>query len=502
MKRRLVSMALCLLLSVPLCLSAQQTGPFTMAGYDPEDVMRDWRTNSFFARMEEKTGIHFVYQQYGRQDAWTKAKADMAEGRPLPDVLFKAELTPAETIEMVEKGVLIDLKPLLPEYAPHLWALLKEQPEYLAAVTLPGGQIAALPFIDTAPLQNCLWINARWLETLKMDMPASREELEAVLLAFRDGDPNRNGKKDEVPLIFLGAYDLKYLAHAFGLAANDFNVFARNGQARFLAEEEQFMPFIRWCRSLYEQGLLDRDGFSTADALRRVNDKKSAQVYGALLAPLPTQVLPLDWTEDYRVMPPLSFEGKTVYRSPALPVTTGCFAVTGSCQDPGAMLRWVDYLYTPEGAVLASEGVEGEDYLVDGDGTWRKTPAAESSAFLSNVAVTTGGAVPGISAERFEQRYQDVRIADMAEQISLVGRVARVPFPPYSLTAGEEAYILPLQRAVGRYVDECIARWVIGEWATDDAQFDLFRQELKERGLEDFMAFWQQVLDRQAEATK
>lgn len=166
------------------------------------------------------------------------------------------------------------------------------------------------------------------------------------------------------------------------------------------------------------------------------------------------------------------------------------------------MLRWVDYLYTPEGAVLASEGVEGEDYLVDGDGTWRKTPAAESSAFLSNVAVTTGGAVPGISAERFEQRYQDVRIADMAEQISLVGRVARVPFPPYSLTAGEEAYILPLQRAVGRYVDECIARWVIGEWATDDAQFDLFRQELKERGLEDFMAFWQQVLDRQAEATK
>lgn len=502
MKKRLICMVLCLLLCVPLSGNMQQGQVFVMAGYDPEEVMRDWKTNLFFARMEEKTGVHFTFRQYGRAGDWSDAKANMASGKDLPDVLFKAELTPSETIRMAEQGVLIDLAPLLPQYAPNLWAILEQHPEYRAQITLPGGRIAALPFIDTAPMQNCVWINDQWLKNLKLDMPKDREELETVLEAFKDQDPNRNGRKDEVPLTFLGAYDLKYLAHAFGLAANDFNVFAEDGKARFMPLDVQFKPFIRWCRTLYEKGLIDQEGFATADTLRRVNDKNSAQVYGALMAPLPSQLLPLEWTDDYRVMPPLTFEGKTVYRAPAPPVTAGCFAITSACASPETMLRWVDTLYTQEGAVLAAEGVEGEDYLVDGDGTWRKTPTAENSSFLSNVAITTGSVIPGASAEQFERQYQDKRIAAMGEQIGLVGAVAAVPFPPYALTEEQEAYILPLQNAIGRFVDESIARWVIGEWETSDDVFKRFEQELYDRGLSEFMAFWQDVLDQCAEGNK
>ena len=37
-------------------------------------------------------------------------------------------------------------------------------------------------------------------------------------------------------------------------------------------------------------------------------------------------------------------------------VWTGCFAGSSSCEDPAAALRWVDALYSEDGALLAFAG--------------------------------------------------------------------------------------------------------------------------------------------------
>ena len=79
--------------------------------------------------------------------------------------------------------------------------------------------------------------------------------------------------------------------------------------------------------------------------------------------------------------------------------------------------------------------------------------------------------------------------------------IATDPFPPYSLSAGRQAEIDPLQRAIGRYVDESIARFVLGEWPADDAQFQVFEATLQELGLPRFLAFWQAVLDEMKEVS-
>ena len=52
-----------------------------------------------------------------------------------------------------------------------------------------------------------------------------------------------------------------------------------------------------------------------------------------------------------------------------------------------------------------------------------------------------------------------------------------------------------MQKAIGRYVDESIARFVIGEWEISDERFALFETELQNLGLEQFLSFWQAVLD-------
>ncbi len=491
-------LALCLVSGLGL---AQEGKSYVMAGFDDGATYRTWDTNLFFARMQEKTGVSFVYRQFTEADAWAREKAGMTAAGELPDVLFKAELTSADGIALLDSGVLIDLAPLIDEHCPNLSALLTEHPEWRDAITLPDGRIAALPYIDRSPMQNILWINQSWLTALKLDMPTDIASLTEVMRAFQTGDPNRNGKKDEIALAFLGPYDLKYLAHGFGLTANDFNLFAQGGEARFMPLEDDFRSFIAWCRDAYAERLLDKNGFTTNDSLRRVTDDSAAKVYGMLFTTMISNVLPVAWSSEYVAVPPLVYKGARVYRSVTGQVLRGAFAVTSACDDPALMLSWVDTLYSEEGSRLASVGLEGVDYVLNGDGTWRVSDAASANNyFTAETLITSGGTAPGVSCDEFQRQYTDSQVGLLSDQINAVNQVAALPFPLCDLTHEQLAYITPLQSAIGKYVDVSIAQWVLGEREISDEEFNTFEETLRELGLDEFMRFWQGILD--AEGTK
>ena len=486
---------ICLILALMLPCAA--LAEYTMAGLDEAATYRDWATNRFFQRMEEKTGVHFTYRQYTDAKKWQEAKASMqANDADLPDVLFKADLTAGECALLRERGVLIDLKPYLAENCPNLTALLQAHPEYEQAITLPDGSIAALPSINAQPAQNCVWLNRSWMKTLGLEMPATAEELTAVLRAMREGDPNRNGKKDEIPLAFLGAFDLKFLGHAFGLIANDYNLREQDGRAVFVPLEDAFRPFVEWLRALFAEELIDPQGFSTSDTLRTVQKDSDTNVYGGMLSPLPTSFLPAAWAEQYAVMPPLTYAGKAVYRSFVGPVVTGTFAVTSACDNVGEVLRWVDQFYTEEVYILATAGAENVDYVIDGDGSWRLTAAAQNNShFGGDTLLSSGSAYPGYDTPDFQNRYYDQTVATISGQLEAINAVAVRPFPFVALTEEQSARIAPLQSALGRLVDESIARWVTGEIPISDETFADFERQLRAAGLDEFMAIWQDVLD-------
>lgn len=479
--------------------AAEAAGPaYVMAGFD-DTSMRTWDTSHFFAQMQEWTGLSFSFRQYTDEKAWKDEKASWTAQSDLPDVLFKAALTPAESMELLQRGVLIDLKPYLAEYAPNLWAILQERPEVLEAITLPDGRIAALPYISSVPVQNYVWINRQWLDQLRLSMPTNWEELTEVLDAFKTRDPNRNGKNDEIPLGFLGPFDLKFLAHAFGLICNDFNIFDDNGTVKFMPLEENYRLFVTWCRDLYAAGLLDQNGFSTVDSFRRVTDSNATPTFGAILATAPSSIFRVSWADQYTVMPPLAYEGTQLYRDFFGPVQRGTFAVTSACEQPGDMLRWVDTLYTERGAILAAAGRENIDYFVDGDGTWRLAEEAQSNSglFIAVSLMDGGASMPGMPAEDFLSRFSGQSEAGKAnyEAQKTVAALCRMPFPYTYLTAGQEQEITALQNEIGAYVDLQLGRWVLGEDEISDASFDAFEQKLNELGLPAFLAFWQAALD-------
>lgn len=486
--------SLVLMLSLLVPSSAQQS--FSLMGYEPAENARTWQDNLFFQRREEATGISLTFSQYDNRAGYHEALIKLSKDDPgMPDALMKADLSNSQANEMYKKGVLIDLAPYL-QNMPALSALMQEFPEIRQAITQKDGSILTLPYVSMLPSQNILWINQAWLTTLKLDLPKNREEFLQVLSAFAQKDPNRNNRKDEVPLSFLGPYDLKYLAHAFGLVANDFNLYAKENKAAFLPFDESYYDFLTWLVEMYQQGLLDKDGFVTADAFRRQTDANAASRYGAFFALLPTQVVPVEKASDYVALPPLSESGTGVYRAVASPVFPGAFAVTTACEDVGSLLSWVDFLYTQEGSILASVGKEGEDYVFDGDGSWRLLRDMGNQLQSAKATLSTDHMAPGISSDLFQTKFSDASVRKLYEQLKTYQEAATLPFPAIPLTQEEETKIASMQAVLGKAVDEALARFVLGEVALNEETYQAHLEEMKVLQLQEFLDLWQGIINR------
>ena len=506
MRKSIVSLFLaCLLLLAYVPAYSQQASDaeksFVMAGFDGDNVQHDWNTNLFFQRMQEKTGISFEFRQFTDFDAWAAEKTRLFAGDELPDVLFKAELSSQEVVSYYESGKLIDLAPLLSENAPNLTALLDQNPEWRKAITLSDGAIPALPAINSIRDQNAMWINKTWLDDLKLQIPTDTASLRTVLTAFKTQDPNHNGKADEIPFAFLGPWDLKFLAHAFGLTANDYNVYAdASGKVNFMPSDEKYREFISWLSGLYADKLLDQNGFITADTMRSVTDEKALATYGILMGPTPGSFLPASQRTQYVLLQPLSYNGTQVYRDFTGPVTRGTFAITSACKDPAALLKWVDFLYSEEGGQLAFVGLENTEYAINADnGTWRLLGGSEEASSISQSAtISGGGTLPGITPISFLKKFENPASVQIFSSVEELGNIAKMPFPYYILTEEQDAYIGPMQTQIGRFVDESLARFVIGEVPLTDESWQDYLTKLNDLGLPAFVDFWQQVYDGQA----
>ncbi len=491
---------LCLLTALLLLPAACLAEAFTMAGFDGQGSAREWSTNEFFTRMTERTGLSFTFQQYNDSKQWQAAKDAMfAPGGTLPDVFFKAALTSDELIRYTDSGQLIDLLPLLADNAPNLWALLQENPEWLSAITLPSGKVGALPMIQTLSTQNAIWINRQWLEDLHLDPPTDMESLVQVLTAFKERDPNHNGKEDEVPLLFIGPWELKFFSHAYGVVANDYNLYLDDaGQVHYWPLEDSFAAFLEDMRVLYQQGLLDQNGFSTADSLRMVTDEEATVTYGAFFAPTPLYLLPLAQSSQYILLEPLTApDGSRVYRDLNGPLARGTFAITSACADPAALLRWVDVLYTEEGAIEAMVGKEGQYWAYAPDGTWNWHDSDETRSRIAGgyVSITDTGEMPLLFPKAFNASFGDAEVNHITAQCDVLTPYLKAPFPAYTLTAAQRETVLPLQQKLGICVDMAIANFVLGETPLNEETLNQFRTQLNQLGAAEMTAFWQAIAD-------
>ena len=502
--RKLFAMLLAMAMLAAAIPGAYAQDAFTIAGYDHEDTGHVWTENLFFKRMEERTGVHLELNQYTTEVAWQSAKDAMLEGDlTLPDALFKADMTTLETKAWYDAGKIIDLRPFLEAYAPNLWALLSSNPEWMEAVTLPTGEIIALPAIDPLQFTNAMWINSVWLQRAGLEVPTTAEELVNVLRVFRDRDMNTNGKKnDEVPLTFSSLWDLRFLAHAFGINANDYYITAdENGVVSQILTTEENRAFLTWLHQLWEEGLLDSNGFT---GLRNISisagqEEDAEIVYGVMLSSSPAQLVSADAMKEYILLEPLVYQGKQIYRDLTGDIIRGAFVITSACEDPATLLTWVDYLYTEEGFILAEAGMEDEEFYYNDDGTWLWETTEETllTTVLPESTIRAGIIMPGYCSADFQLKIDDVATRRVVESLITLKEIDQLPYPPVYLTQAQKDRVDELIWNIGKYAEYQMVWFVTGDVELNDETWAAFCEQVMALGMDEMVSIWQTAYDNQ-----
>lgn len=389
-------------------------------------TIEDLDTNLFTKELEDLTNVHITWQTC-TEDALSEKRNILFASGDYPDVLLSANITKEEQMLYGEQGVLLPLNKLIDDYSVEFKKQLKDIDWLEAAITAPDGNIYALPQINEcyhATMGQKMWINQKWLDKLGLEMPKTTDEFEKVLIAFKEQDPNGNGKQDEIPLSGAitgwntGVEDFLMNAFIYNDGTEEsYRTSMKDGKVDFVPNKEKYKEGLKWLAGLYKKGLIDPAAFTQpGDQYKQVGMNEETLIgAGAGGSPLAFAQMGSERMGEYVAVPPLTGPDKTCYTAfNPIGMTAGAFAITSADKNPAATMKWVDYLYSDKGTRRANEGREGEEWVVPKEGVlgingeqakWQRARRADD---VQNV-VWQGMAVGAVT--------EDYRLSEVAGEI-------------------------------------------------------------------------------------
>ncbi|MDR0451211.1 MAG: extracellular solute-binding protein, partial [Treponema sp.] len=251
------------------------------------------------------------------------------------------------------------------------------------------------PYSGSAAYQG-LAIRQDWLDRLGLKVPRTVDELYTVLSAFKRQDANGNGDpNDEIPYSSNNPDPRSFnqLIAAWGLRNNMFYPDPQNpGKLTYWTLYKNGQAFTAMLTALsqwYREGLLDTD-FFTQNNNARISKVTSDKVGVSYTDPTNGA----DWRDAIKKLRPeiadkVKFTGLQPLIGPegkpyasqdnliSMANTEEATVITRRAEREGkipAILKLIDYMYSDEGSVLSSYGVEGVSYTRDAQGRFAWTP--------------------------------------------------------------------------------------------------------------------------------
>lgn len=210
--------------------------------------------------VEEKTGVQYQLMTTPPGSEPTEYLNLMIASADMPDIL-----RPIGGIEqtLIKQGGALALDDLLPKYAPNVWKNIPQEAWDVVRSASPDGKIYYVPKVFLVPERAPL-IRKDWLDKVGLPLPKTTAEYKEVLKAFRDKDPNGNGKPDELPT--SGREFGKWMDHLFAMygvamweGSPEWDEY--NGQIQYAGVTSNMKAAIGYIRELYAEKLLDNETF-------------------------------------------------------------------------------------------------------------------------------------------------------------------------------------------------------------------------------------------------
>lgn len=462
---------------------------------DPNQA--SWKDMKFYQDYEKMSNITLNFQEVPN-DGFVEKKQLVFASNELPDVFIRCSFTPAEITQYgVESQQLIPLDDLIEQYAPNLKKLMESDSTIKDGITASDGHIYTLPAVDLSESGHISFkqfINTKWLKTLGMEVPKTTEELKAVLQAFKEKDPNGNGEQDEIPLGIRDTDSVYTLGGSFGLEhqmKDTYNLV--DGKLHNWLGDEEFKQYLQFLNELYTGGLLWSDYYKNDLASWRSNLASAA--YGVMYMPY-TDVFK-NVEDQYEGFDALTGPGGSSIWADAnnSDAVIGAFAISNSCKDPEAAMRWVDYFYSEEGSIFCRYGVEGDTFNYDESGVPQISAEIANAeegfmTALGKINLVPGGGFPSLITDKTDGIVASQKTKDAAALLSdnLPGTI--VPKPALSIEDGERANAI--EQDLFTYRNEAVTKFIIGEWGFD--KWDDYCKTLEKTGIKELETIYNNAI--------
>lgn len=506
-------------LQFPLKEKATLTG---MISYPPSTESEP-NNRTIFKRLKEQTNVEIDWTAI-QSDQWPdKISLNMSDPNKLTDFIFSAGFSDSNLLKYGEYGAIIPLEEYIDAYMPNLKSVFDKYPEYRTMCTDVNGHIWALPWIEqlgsnkTAiqTIGNMSFINKKWLDFLKLEIPETVEEFEEVLIAFRD---HAKELQEEfgiegsiIPMSCIvnnGDQDPAILINGFGEGYGDPDkdrhiAVTDDRKVICTAVQEGYKKGIEWLNKLYEEKLIDPEAF-TQEWSTYVSKGKSGR-YGVCFS---WDVGNIDNLKDWVPLPVLTADTRNL--TPQNGSFTSGFdrgrcVVTSVAENPALVCAWLDQMYAPMQSPQNNWGTYGEDdefdifemgKNADGEDMLKHAPLGDASPVEVREAEAVGGPLAILD------EYYDVYVTcpddaqyrlDWIKEYYTPDMHTEYVYPNIFMSRDDTEKLSNLQADIQKAINAKKADWIMNGFT--DADWDKYLKDLEAYGLSEYLELFQTYLD-------
>lgn len=439
--------------------------------------------------LEERYNLEIeVIALPGWSDATAKITLLMSDESQRPDIIWWWNME-KDYAAWVKAGLLVDVSPYMEKYTVMRDYYNSVDPAVLFYAASDDGGIYRIPGDVAEPACETLWIRQDWLDNLGLEVPTTLDELEDVLYAFTFDDPDGNGVDDTYGLGGDG-YDLRSFwpwvqGSGDSLGRNSFLI-DDDGNYIYGPATEDCKTWLERVAKLYADGVItpniitdtDRDeemangGFGVTYSWVNYNNPSNATMTSFYSSNPDAKWVAIDM---------VAGDNDTPQDNPCS-VSAWCyFGITNVCSDPERAYAIWDDMAKPENYLRRRFGVEGRDYIDNGDGTYE----------IINDGNGTVNTDENLGIKLFQDlfsRKDEYNIENTAETAALYEKVKENSRIAYSnMIEKRDPSIYEVNNELGTDIGDIATEYVwgviSGNKSLDD--WDIYLEDLENAGLQE-----------------
>ncbi len=486
---------------------------FTIMVPNDNDMNEALNKMTWWKELEEATNVHIEFTCLPFDDTWTTLSALATAGKAGDAFLGGTVITDAHLMELAASNLIIELteyvdnEELMPNYNARVY---DQDPDTRLLNATPDGKVWSLMKYRSQAgsyIESPIWINKTWLDNLGLEIPTTIDELEQVLIAFRDNDCNGNGDAtDEIPWMIYKSNAMNHfeaMLGSYGIATKDGALenytYIENGEVKFAPTSENWKAAIKMYNKFWSENLIWSEAFTATNETYTAKLNSATPVIGMYNS----KTAPASGSDQYVQIAPVSVDGyKTrYYIHPGFKGIRNTFTVFNTCENVDILMAWVDQFYTFELSNNMQYGDEGWLFEYDEDGKW--TAISRTAEEQATVPYLLRDRPFSWTEEDFATRINKSELEltyDKNMEIYEDYLTDEIWPRPYIL-AEDSARISELRTDIMSTVQEKRAAWITGT-ADIDAEWDDFVKSIENMGLEEFLGIFQKTYDNYLKASE